>query len=222
MTMNIQNLINEATPPLQPVDTVEHALGLMMEVRVRHLPVVDSMGDVVGVVSEDQLLDSDGPDALIESLLGPRPIVAAPDAHVFDVTKIMVQHDLTTVPVADDDGQYVGLLRRHDIFDQFARMLSTQESGAILAIEVDQRDHSLAQLVYTIEQNDVKILSIATEKPDTEYGKLRITLKLNVSDTARVRHMLEHHGYHVVAAFSDEDDEDLQLRVQEFMRYLEV
>ncbi len=221
--MTIQTLINQATPPLRPSDTVEHALGLMMEVRVRHLPVVGVLGDLLGVVSEDQLLDAAGPDAPVESLLGPRPLVAAPDAHVFDVTKIMVQHDLTTVPVAADDAQYVGLVRRHDIFDQFARMLSTQETGAILAIEVEARDYSLAQLVYTIEQNDVKILSIASEMPDTSYGKIRITLKLNVGETSRVRHMLEHHGYHVVAAFSEEEsDEDLQYRVEEFMRYLEV
>lgn len=220
--MNIEALISQATPPLSPRDTVEHALGMMMEVRVRHLPVVDVLGRLVGVVSEDLLLDAAGPDAPVEDLLGARPLVAAPDAHVFDVTKIMVQHDLTTVPVAEVDGRYRGLVRRYDIFDQFARMLSTQESGAILAIEVEQRDYSLGQLVYTIEQNDVKILSIATEMPQTSYGKIRITLKLNVQDTARVRHMLEHHGYQVVAAFSDEDDEDLQLRVQEFMRYLEV
>lgn len=222
MTMNIQALINHTTPPLRPSDTVEHALGLMMEVRVRHLPIVDVLGNVVGVVSEDQLLDADGPETPINSLLGPRPIVAAPNAHVFDVTKLMVQHDLTTVPVAGEDGHYVGLVRRHDIFEQFARMLSTQESGAILAIEVDPRDYSLSKLVYTIEQSDVKILSIATEAPDSAHGQIRITLKLNVSDTSRVRHVLEHHGYHIVAAFSEEDDEELQFRVQEFMRYLEV
>ena len=39
----------------------------------------------------------------------------------------------------------------------------------------------------------------------------------------RVRHVLEYHGYHVVASFSDDvDDEELQFRIQEFMRYLEV
>ena len=108
------------------------------------------------------------------------------------------------------------------MFDQFARMFSTQESGAIVAIEVSPRDYSLSQLVYTIEQNDVKILSIATEMPTVSTGSIRITLKLNVHDTARVRHMLEHHGYQVVASFSEEDDEELQYRVQEFMRYLEV
>lgn len=221
--MIIQALIHQATPPLRPSDTVEHALGLMMEFRVRHLPVVDGQGKLIGVVSEDHLLDASGPDALVLSLLaGPRPIVAEPDAHVFDVTKVMVQHDLTTVPVADRDGRYIGVVRRHDIFDQFARMFSTEQPGAILAIEVAQRDYSLSKLVYTIEQNNVKILSIATEMPTVSTGNIRITLKLNVQDTSRVRHMMEHHGYQVVASFSEEDDEDLQLRVQEFMHYLEL
>ena len=220
--MTIHTLISHTTPPLKPSDTVEHALGLMMEFRVRHLPVVDDMGLLAGVVSEDQMLDAAGPEAPVSSLLGPKPLIAEPDAHVFDVTKVMVQHDLTTMPVAAADNRYIGLVRRYDIFDQFARMFSTQEAGAILAIEVSQRDYSLSQLVYTIEQNDVKILSIATEMPTSSTGNVRITLKLNVQETSRVRHMLEHHGYQVVAAFSDEDDEELQFRVQEFFRYLEV
>jgi predicted transcriptional regulator len=221
--MTIHSLISQATPPLEPDDTVEHALGLMMEIRVRHLPVVSHDGYLLGILSEDQLLDASGPDAQVEGLIGPSPISVMPHTHVFDVTKLIVRHDLTTVPVAEEDNKYVGLVRRHDIFEQFARMLSTQEAGAILAIEVEAHDYSLAQLVYTVESNNVKILSIATEMPETEYGKIRITLKLNVTDTARIRHMLEHHGYHTVAAFSDDRDaDDLQFRVEEFMRYLEV
>lgn len=87
---------------------------------------------------------------------------------------------------------------------------------------MDPADYSLSRLVYTIEQNDVKILSVASESPD-DQGMVRVTLKLNVNDTARVRHVLEHEGYRVVASFSETDDEeDLKLRVQEFMRYLEV
>lgn len=222
--MTIQTLISKAAPPLKPSDTAEHALGLLMELRVRHLPVVDDEGSLVGLISEEQLLDAAaGPDAAIATLLGPRPISAGPETHLFDVTKAMVEHDLTTLPIATHGGRYLGLVKRHDIFDRFARMLSTQESGAILALEIDPRDYSLSQLVYAIEQNDVKILSIASEAPDEPGGKIHVTLKLNVKDTARVRHMLEHYGYRVVAAFSEEgDDEELQFRIQEFMRYLEV
>lgn len=220
--MTIEQLISRRTPPLKPDDTVEHALGLLMELRVRHLPVVDDSGKLVGLVSEDQLLDAFDSDVSVSLLLGPVPISARPGHHVFEVTKVMVEHDLTTLPIVDSEGNYLGLVERHDIFDQFAKMLSTQESGAILALEIEPRDYSLAKLVHTIEQNDVKVLSIASE-PEPSDGTIRITLKLNVKDSVRVRHMLEHYGYHVVANFGEDvDEEDLRNRVEEFMRYLEV
>ncbi len=221
--MTIHTLISQTTPPLLDSDTVERALGLLMEFRVRHLPVVNNEQYLLGVISENQLLDSAGPDVTLDNLVGPAPLSARPDEHLFDVTKRMVDHGLTALPIADDMGQYLGVVRRHDLFEQFAHMLSTQEPGAILALEVDPRHHSLARLVYMIEQNDVKILSVATEPRDGATGMIRITLKLNVSDTTRVRHIAEHEGYRVVAAFNeDEGDEDLQLRVDAFLRYLEV
>lgn len=222
--MTIRDLISSDASPLKQSDTAEHALGQLMEMRVRHLPVVDRKGMLVGVISEDQLLElASGPEARIDGLLGPIPVRAEPDTHLFDVTKTMVEHDLTTLPISESDGTYVGLVKRHDIFNRFAKMLSTQESGAIVALEVDPRDYSLSKLVYTIEQNGVKILSIASETPEDDGGKIRVTLKLNVKDATRVRHMLDHYGYHVIATFSDDaTDEDFQLRVQEFMRYLEV
>jgi signal-transduction protein with cAMP-binding, CBS, and nucleotidyltransferase domain len=145
-----------------------------------------------------------------------------PEAHVYDVTKLMVEHGLTTMPVATPDGHYEGMLRRSDLFERFAEMLSTQQDGAIITLEVDARDYSLSQLVFTIEQNGVKILSISSE-PDASGNYLVVTLKLNVRDTARVRHMLEHYGYRVIGTHGEgEGSEEMQQRVDEFLRYLEV
>jgi CBS domain-containing protein len=221
--MTVDKLISETTPPLRPSDSVEYALGLLMEVRVRHLPVVDDERRLVGLLSEDQLLDASGPEAELSDLLGSPPLTVSPKAHVFEVAKVMMEHGLTTVPVADQDGRFVGIVRRHDLFEWFARTLATQSPGAILALEVEPRDYALSQLVYAIEQNDVRVLSIATESPERTDGPINVTIKLNVRDASRVKHLLEHRGYRVVAAFGeDENDEDLLLRVQEFMRYLEV
>ena len=218
--MRAKDAIHSPTPALQTTDTVEDALGLLMEHRVRHLPVVDGE-QLVGILSEEQLMDAAGPDDEVGPLLAARPIAVAPEDHIFDAARTMVQHDLSTVPVAESDGTYIGLLRRHDIFDKFAQMLATQESGAILALEVDPRDYALAKLVHIIEQNDAKVRAVASESPDRSTDQIRVTLKLNVKDTSRIRHVLEHHGYHVVASFG-EDDEELGDLVDEFMRYLEV
>ena len=222
--MTIDTLISERTPPLRATDTVEHALGLMLEMRVRHLPVIDAEARLVSVVSEEQLLEALKSDQELQLLAtGGTPAAGSLDDHVFELTKTMVRHDLTTLPILDHTGRYVGLVQRSDIFDQFARMLSTQESGAILALLISPRDYSLAKLIHTVEQSDAKVLSVASEAPDEHTDKLTVTLKLNTSDASRIRHVLAHHGYDVVASFGEsEDEEELLRRVQEFMRYLEV
>lgn len=219
--MKVREAIHSATPALQSSDSVEKALGLLMEHHVRHLPVVNEDGRLAGIIAEERLMDADGPASSIGALLVGRPVSVLPDAHIFDAARMMVKHDLSTVPVADSEGQYHGLLRRHDIFDQFAQMLSTRQQGAILALEVDPRDYALAKLIHTIEQNGAKVLAVASESPDETSDKIRVTLKLNVTDITRVRHVIEHHGYRIVASFS-EDDEEMLERAQAFMRYLEV
>lgn len=221
--MIVDQLVSKATPPLKPTDTVEYALGLLMEVRVRHLPVVDAERRVLGILSEEQLLDANGPDVRLETMMsGRKPVAVSLRTHLFEVARLMMEHDLTTVPVVED-GLYAGLIRRHELFDWFAKTLGTHATGAILAVEVEERGYSLSQLVYAVEQNNVRILSLSTEQPEDSAANVRITIKLNVRDASRVKSVLEHHGYHVVAAFGeDEDDEDLVYRVQQFMRYLEV
>jgi predicted transcriptional regulator len=219
--MKTRDATTSSIPSLSVTDTVETALGLLMEHRINHLPVVDDEGDLAGVLSETRLMDAEGPDDEVGTLVVGRPVSVPPDAHIFDAARTMVEHDLSTIPVADEDGHYYGLIQRHDIFDKFAQMLSTQQAGAILALEVDPRDYALAKLVHLIEQNDGKVLAVASESPEQASGKIRVTLKLNVRDTSRIRHVLEHHGYHVVASFG-EDEEELEELVEEFVRYLEV
>ncbi len=219
--MKVQDVLSASTPFLRTGDTVEHALGLLMEHRVRHLPVVDENNRLAGVIAESQLMEAPSADAEIGQLVRPHPVSVHPNAHIFDAARVMVEHNLTTLPVTREGEEYVGLIKRHDIFDNFAQMLATQESGAILALEVEPRDYALARLIHVIEQNGAKVLAVASESPDKASDKIRITLKLNVTDTARVRHESEHHGYRAVPSFGEEDDEILE-RVQAFMRYLEV
>lgn len=219
--MKVQDVLNTSTPPLKGNDTVEKALGVLMEHRVRHLPVVSDEGALIGVVSEEQMMDAPGPDAEIAELVRPHPVSAHPNDHVFDAAKIMVQHELTTLPITrGEELQYVGLVRRHDIFDEFAQMMATQEPGAILALEVVPRDYALAKLAHLIEQNGAKVRAVASESAE-ESEKIRVTLKLNVTDATRIRHVLEHNDYRVIASFGEEDDE-MSERAEEFMRYLEV
>jgi CBS domain-containing protein len=161
--MTLTTLATWTPEPFGLDATVEHALGRLLDEETGVLPVVDAQGRLAGVVTERVLLEADSPDAPLASLTLAPPLTIAPDAHVFEATRLLVRHDLAAVAVVDEGGQYLGFARRHDIFERFAGMLSTQTPGAVISVEVEPRDYALSQLIYAAEQNGVHVRSITME-----------------------------------------------------------
>lgn len=224
--MTVQNLLSADIEPLASTDTVEQALDWFVDLDVDHLPVVGEGKRLIALVAEDELLELEDPTMPLGSLGGLGALSVGPDVHLFEAASLLAVHHLSVLPVADADGTYIGVVRRQTVFEDFATMLSTGTPGAILILEVAPQDYSLGQLSHLIEQTDARVLSVSTQTPDASAFDptiLRVTLKLNVTDTSRVRYLLGQNGYRVAAAFNEEEsEEDLALRVQEFMRYLEV
>jgi acetoin utilization protein AcuB len=225
--MTVQTLLSFDVAPLGPTDTVGHALYRLADLDVQHLPVLDADGQLMNVIGGDDLLDDPSPEAFAATVRGLGPVFVGPDAHWYQAASLLAQHHLSILPVVDREGHYLGLVRRSDLFDRFAGSLSTGSLGAVLIIEVPQRDFSMSQLCHLIEQSDARVLSVSTQgqeqAPTTAPLPIHVTLKLNTADTSRVKHVLEHHGYHVVAAFNEEiTDEAFNYRLAEFLRYLEA
>jgi CBS domain-containing protein len=45
-------------------------------------------------------------------------ITVKPDSSVDDAVKLLVEHDFSALPVADDSGQLVGIISESDLFQQ--------------------------------------------------------------------------------------------------------
>lgn len=225
--MTVQQLINHDIEPLAPTDTAGRAVYRFADIDESHLPVVSDEGKLVALVSEEEMLNVPTPRVALGALPGLGVLSVRPDAHVFEAATLLAAHGLSVLPIADADGDYLGVVSRRAVFELFASILSTSQTGTILVLEVPPRDYSLSRLAHLIEQNGGRVLSATTQPPRDgsadPTSPLRVTLKLNVTDTARIRHVLEHEGYRIAVVYNEEETEDdFSLRVQEFMRYLEV
>ena len=219
--MTIQAILDRSIRPLRADDTPQHAMNVFIDSVFTYLPVVDENEQLVGLVTEQQVLQALGSEDAVRDCLADEPVSVAAETHYFNAARAMVEHDIDLLPVTDAGGKYQGVVSRSDLFEVFTDMLGTDRRGAVLVLEIAPRDYSMGQLLHIIEQNDVKVLSMVSQEVDDET--LRITLKLNIRDATRTRHMLDHHGYSVVAAFNEAASrEELQDRAREFMRYLEV
>jgi CBS domain-containing protein len=87
------------------------------------LPVVDSRGKVVGVVTEFDLLKAvrDGKDlqtAKAEEIMSRTVVCAQEDDALDDIIAKMTEHNIIRLPVVGEDGKLIGVIARADILSR--------------------------------------------------------------------------------------------------------
>jgi CBS domain-containing protein len=110
-------------------DTVEQAAALLSHKNVTAAPVLDSEGDVIGIISEGDLLrarvatEHDGAQsATAVADVMTRTVIALPsDAALSEVAEAMLRHNVHSVPIVDDGAELAGIVCRHDLLRAYVR-----------------------------------------------------------------------------------------------------
>lgn len=220
--MLIADLITDEIPPLKQSDTVKVALDWMEQFKVSHLAVVKER-ELVGIVSEHDLIDYNNPDEKLDSLKVPllKPIIHNYQ-HTYDLLKLMMSFNLTLIPVLDDKELYKGCISLKGLLQNISTMASVQNLGGVIVLEVNQVDYSLTQIASIIEGNDAKVLSAHVSSiPDST--KMEVTIKVNKEDLSRILQTFYRYNYTVKASFQHTNFESgLKDKLDEFMHFLNI
>lgn len=203
--MIAEDLINNMIPPLKPSDNIQKALDWMSNLRLKQLPIADK-GYFIGILSEEQILDEDDKSILISELdIYLDDVIVKPYQHFYDIMKIASINDCDLVGVIGENKEYLGVVDVKDTIGVFGQMSAMQGPGGILVIRLSERDYSLQEISRLVEENNAKILSLNMSTDDKSTDKIRITLKLNVSDMSHIVATLERFDYEIIASFQEND-----------------
>lgn len=105
------------------------ALERMTDLGFRRLPV-ESEGNLVGIVTRDDLERKLGSDRLAWRRLGRRvedamtsnPLTVAPEDKLQKAVELMLHHRIGGIPVVEE-GKVVGIVTETDVFRAFAQLL---------------------------------------------------------------------------------------------------
>ncbi len=219
--MIAENLITTAVLPLQTSDTGKHSLKVMEDFNVRHLPIVNN-SQLLGLICEDDIVvhNIHEPIGSYElSLI--RPFVKKTD-HLYEVMRLLAEHQLTVIPVVDEEGDYLGMVSLEDVLNYFAKTAAFSETGSIVVLEFQGRGYSLAEIARLVEAENASILStFVTSSPESSL--VEVTLKINRNDIHAILNAFERFGYTIKASFNEEEYlESLQERYDALMSYLNV
>jgi CBS domain-containing protein len=113
--ITVAHLMRSPVHTLQPQHTLAHARRLMGQHFVRHLPVVDPSGVLVGIVSDRDLLQAVGRDAeAVSSLMTSEPLTVFGDTPAFEAVAMLLHHRVSALPVVDENCHVVGVVTDTD------------------------------------------------------------------------------------------------------------
>jgi acetoin utilization protein AcuB len=219
-----EDLLNQMIPSLKGTDTTAKAARWLEEFHVSQLPVLAGR-HYRGLITEHDLADYENPDTQLAELpLGYANVHVQHDQHFYRVMELAIEQKIQLVPVLDEQQEYAGVVTVSDALAAFGPVPGVAGQGSILVLTMEERDYSLSQISRYVEENNAKILSAHVIADEHDPYRIRLTLRLNTDNLARITATLERFGYIVSAQFSGTPvaGEDEQERFDALLRYLSV
>lgn len=175
--------------------TVGQALELIEQHRVRHLPVVDDGENLVGIVSEKDLLRACH-DLQVEQIMTTPVVTVTEYTALEEAARIMADHRISSLPVVRH-GRVVGLITETDLFRIFLELLGAREHGVRLTMLVPEEKGMLATLTGEIARLGGNILALSTFLGEDPTNRL-VTVKVADVPAGKLVAIMEALGMEIV------------------------
>jgi len=130
--MRAADLMTRPVWTLRADDTLEHAAALLSGRHITAAPVLDPQGDLVGIVSEGDLLRAhrddasdprpdQAPAAVVADVMSHDVVVMPADAELSDIAEALLYHKVHSVPIVDSAAEVAGIVCRHDLLRAYVR-----------------------------------------------------------------------------------------------------
>ena len=220
--MLLHQLIAPDVPIAAPSDDRDAIQSLLFAAQLQQIPIV-SQSQYLGLLAAKDLLQLLPESTKLDSHLYEdfRPAISI-NAHPFEALRIMHLHELSILPVINEDHEYAGCLSQERLMQYLIESINIDVLGGIIVLEMEPRNYSLAQIARICENEQVIILGVQA-KTNPSSSKLEVTIKTNSTDLSAVVQAFERYDYSVVDTFGDTKIEnDTSDRYRLLMNYINM
>lgn len=176
---------------INPTTSFPEGFRIMSERKIRHLPVVDDRGTLIGIVTQTDLLHASPSAATalsvfemsyllanlhVQEVMSSPPITVSEDAPLEEAARLMVEKKIGCLPVMRD-GDLVGMITETDIFETFVEVLGGGDASLRVTVRVPDVRGELARLAGVVAGQGGNICSVARfqgEDPEHCYITFRL------------------------------------------------
>lgn len=128
--LRLGQFMTEELFTVRPDDLLDLAASIMDWKHVRHVPVEDDDGQIVGLISHRAILrevarghSGNSEPAAVKDVMKKNPITAAPEMLTVEAIRLMRNNRLGCLPVVDKNNKLVGIVTDHDLINVAGKLL---------------------------------------------------------------------------------------------------
>ena len=196
-----------------PDSTIAEAKDEMSKISIRHLPVIDDKGLLIGIVTDRDMRDA-MPSSLLEKkdyqetlakilkhqiseIMTKDPITIYGYFTIQDALLAIQKKKVGALPVIDDQGYLKGLLSTRDLLSAFINVMGIKEPGSLLCILARDIPGQMKKIVDIIAEENISLGSVLTAK-SWDGEKRAIFPYLFTNNVATVKKKLLDIGFELI------------------------
>ena len=161
--MFVLNHMTREPVSASPDTPVTELLRLMHDRAIRHFPVVDQAGAVIGLVTDRELLSiaQDAGGAVgrtAADVMCPDPMTITADVPLGTALMTICEQRLSALPVVSE-GRLVGIITRGDLLNVMCRLLGLDRPGACFDVALLECDADLSFAFSEIQETRIQLIS---------------------------------------------------------------
>ncbi len=206
--MIVEEIMISKLYTLEKENTIEEAIHLMKENRIKHIPIVDRDMRLIGIVTDRDIKEAipsifffdDNREILqkpLESIMTTEVITGHPLDFVEEVAAIFYESKIGCLPILKDK-RLVGIITQTDLLHTLVELTGAHQPGSQIEIRVRNKMGMLFRLFSDIQNCKVNILSVLVYPDKRDEDFKIIALRIQTMNPLRLIEELEKSGHEVL------------------------
>ena len=206
--MIIEEIMNKDVHSLAPSNTVKDAIEVMREKKIRHIPIIEESGKVIGLITAHDLknilpssiksnLNLTTYETPLENIMVKNPLIGHPLDFIEEVALTLYDSKISCLPIVSG-GKLVGIVTTTDLLYTYIELTGANKPSSKIDIRVTDKPGILSDITEIFKMHHANVLSVLVYPSTKDEESKIISVRVQIINPLSIIEDLRKQGFDVL------------------------